>query len=268
MSNKVVFVYDFDKTLSPLDMQEYGLINQLGYLKPSMFWIKVNEFAKSHNMDSILAYMYLMVKESKAKGIPLTKQLLLEHGKQIELFAGLDRWFSLINEQGQKLGLDVAHVVISAGLTSMIQGAKIAGEFNHVFASEYLFDENGIAIWPLMAVNYTLKTQYLFRINKGLYDLSDDTTINLPMPHDQRPVPFKNIIYIGDGITDVPSMTVLMEHGGTSLAVYHPQKLQAKMNAEALIKQKRVVDAFAADYRFGQPLYEWAVKKLHEIAQS
>ena len=202
MSNKVVFVYDFDKTLSPLDMQEYGLINQLGYLKPSMFWAKVNQFARLNNMDSILAYMYLMVEESKAKKLHLTKQMLMEHGKQIELFAGLNTWFDLINEQGKKLGLDVSHVVISAGLTSMIQGASIAHQFDHIFASEYLFDNNGFAVWPMMAVNYTLKTQYLFRINKGLYDLSDDTTINLPMPHESRPVPFKNIIYIGDGITD------------------------------------------------------------------
>ena len=265
--NKVAFIYDFDKTLSPLDMQEYGLLKEIGYQRPRVFWDKVDRIAKEHDMDRILAYMYQMIEEAKEKGITINKQYLFDHGKNIELFDGVQTWFQAITSYGKKLGLEVEHYIVSSGLKQMILGTSIAGEFKHVFASEFMYDENNNIVWPSQAINYTMKTQYLFRINKGLFDLTDDLTLNQSIPHYKRPIPFEQMIYIGDGLTDVASMSVIRDHHGYAFAVYDPISEKSAESARALKDERRVDEIFEADYQWHATLYTYMCNHLDKIAR-
>jgi 2-hydroxy-3-keto-5-methylthiopentenyl-1-phosphate phosphatase len=265
--HKVAFIYDFDKTLSPKDMQEFGLLDELGYENPRDFWELVDNFARVHEMDRILAYMYVLIEKAKLKDINLNKSFLNEHGQHITLFDGVLEWFDLINEYGRKLNLEIEHYVISSGLKQMILTTKIADQFKHIFACEYVYDEAGNVLWPSMAINYTMKTQFLFRINKGLFDLVDDLQVNESIPHDQRAIPFDQMIYIGDGITDVASMSVMKDHGGYAYAIYNPEDKKSEANALKLKAENRVDAIFASDFSWHTPLFTYMCHHLDKIAQ-
>ena len=265
--NKVAFIYDFDKTLSPFDMQEYGLLKEIGYQKPRVFWDKVDTIAREHNMDRILAYMYQMVEEAKIRDVKINKKYLYDHGKNIELFDGVQTWFKAITAYGAKLGLEIDHYIVSSGLKQMILGTSIAHEFAHVFASEFMYDENNNIKWPALAINYTMKTQYLFRVNKGLFDVTDDLSVNQSVPHHKRPVPFEHMVYIGDGLTDVASMSVIRDHGGYAFAVYDPISERSAKNAAMLKDERRVDEIFEADYQWHSQLYLYMCNHLEKIAR-
>lgn len=239
----VAIMYDFDRTLCTKDMQEYSFIPSLG-LTASEFWSYANDLGKREHMDSILAYMYAMVKISKDKKVPLLREKLVETGKEVEFFAGVEEWFARINEYGKKLGIQIEHYVISSGLKEIIEGTSISGEFKSIFACEFLYDENGNGIWPKTDVNYTNKTQFVYRINKGVLDISNDNDLNRSMPDDSKRIPFCNMIYIGDGLSDVPCMKMMQAYGGYSIAVY--QRRDAKV--EELLKKGRVDFIYPADY--------------------
>ncbi|MBQ0036622.1 MAG: haloacid dehalogenase-like hydrolase [Firmicutes bacterium] len=241
---KLALVYDFDKTLSPKDMQEFHYIKSLGYNNPVDFWIECDALAKKHNCDGILAYMYLMAK----KNPDLTKQQLLDEGKYIKLYKGVDTWFSRINEYGKKHHIDVEHYIISSGLTDIIRGTSIAKEFKKIYACTYVYDKDGKALWPARVVNYTMKTQYLFRINKGVLVETNDEDLNKSTPESQKSIPLENMVYFGDGSTDVPSMKVVQQNGGTTIAVFGDNNSK-KQKAVTLFNEKRANFAVKADYR-------------------
>lgn len=219
----VAFLYDFDRTLAVEDMQNFSLIKKLGYTVPE-FWDKTEEFCKKYDMDKILGYIYMIMKTAKEKGIPLTREFLQECGKGIKYFDGVTTWFSRINKYAQEKGLVVEHYLITSGNKEIVEGTSIFKEFKSVFGCEYLFDESGEAYWPRQIVNYTLKTQYIFRISKGFINTNDDKEINEKTQH--RRVHYENMIYIGDGLTDVPSMIVVKENGGNSIAVYNKDQIE------------------------------------------
>lgn len=227
----IAIMYDFDKTLSTKDMQEYGFIPALG-LSPSEFWRDTVELADGTNMDRILAYLYLMVKKAADKGNPVTRDMLFELGKGIQYYPGVESWFERINRYGEEHGVKVEHYVISSGLKEIIDGSSVAKHLKKVYACEFLYDTNGEAVWPKLCVNYTNKTQFLFRINKGVLDICDDTSVNSYVKASERRVPFKNMIYIGDGLTDVPCMTLVKLNGGHSIAVYKEKTTAARLIAE------------------------------------
>ena len=191
----IAIMYDFDKTLCTKDMQGYGFIPSLGITEDE-FWSYTNEIGHKEHMDSILAYMYAMVKISKDKNIPLLREKLVETGKKVELFDGVTKWFSRINAYGESLGVCVEHYVISSGLKEIIEGTQIANEFKSIFACEFLYDENGNGVWPKTDVNYTNKTQFVYRINKGVLDVANDNDLNKSMPDDSKRIPFCNMIYM------------------------------------------------------------------------
>ena len=214
----VAMMYDFDKTLSTKDMQEYSFIPKLG-LTAQEFWAQSNALAKEQKMDRILSYMYMMVRMSKDKHQPIRREDFVALGKKIQLYPGVEDWFARINAFGLEQGVRVEHYLISSGLKEIVEGCSIFDQFKEVYASEFLYDENGVAVWPKLAVNYTAKTQFLFRINKGVLDISNDLDLNRSIPDELRPVPFRNMIYIGDGLTDVPCMKLVKLNRGQSLAV-------------------------------------------------
>lgn len=245
----VAMMYDFDKTLSTKDMQEYSFIPKLG-LTPREFWEQSNALAKREKMDRILSYMYLMVRMSQDKHQSIRREDFVALGQKIQLYPGVEDWFERMNRFGLEQGVKVEHYLISSGLKEIVEGCSIFHQFREVYASEFLYDENGVAVWPKLAVNYTAKTQFLFRINKGVLDVSNDLDLNHSIPDELRPVPFRNMIYIGDGLTDVPCMKLVKLNRGQSLAVYKKDKSAVT----SLLEEKRVDLIAPADYREGKKL--------------
>ncbi|MGM9874128.1 MAG: HAD family hydrolase [Bacilli bacterium] len=216
----VAIMYDFDKTLSTTDMQNYSFIPSLG-LTPQEFWGETSVFTEKEGVERILSYMYMMVKMAKDKGIKLTREYLRECGKNIKFFPGVTTWFKRINEYGKEKGVTVEHYLVSSGTKEIVEGSQIFNEFTAVFGCEYYYDENGEPAWPKLAINYTQKTQFFFRIAKGVVDITDDNSVNKKTPGLR--IPYRNIIYLGDGMTDIACMTLVKQNGGRSIAVY-PEK--------------------------------------------
>ena len=246
----VAFLYDFDKTLCTTDMQNYAFIPALG-MTPAEFWAEANEFGRRNRMDGILAYMYTMLQEARRRRLPLTRADLVDKGRGIVLFPGVEDWFPRINAFGAEQGVQVEHYVISSGLREIIEASAISGAFKEIYASEFYYDEKGEPVWPKLAVNFTAKTQFVYRINKGVLDVSDDKTLNDSMPDDSKRVPFPNMIYVGDGLSDVPCMKMMRAYGGQAIAVYQESN---RPGVEDLLAKGRVDFIFPADYREGTAL--------------
>ena len=245
----IAIMYDFDKTLCTRDMQEYTFIPSVG-MQPDEFWNLTGKVSKAETMDSILTYMYCMVEKARETGIPLTRESLVACGKDIEYHKGVEEWFQRINRYAEQAGVIVEHYVLSSGLKEIIEGTSIAKYFKKIYACEFLY-KDGQAYWPKMAVNYTNKTQFVYRINKGVLDINNNVDLNSSRPDNEKRVLFSNMIYIGDGLTDVPCMKLVKQSGGRSIAIYHPGE---DHNAAPLLKHKRVDWMFEADYSEGSEL--------------
>ena len=245
---KTAILYDFDKTLCTRDMQEYSLIPELGYDSPGDFWREVSKLSSENGMDSISAYLYYLKKKFEDHGRYLSKYDFLNLGSTIQLYPGVDTCFPRINEYGRSLGLEVEHYVISSGMSEIIEGTSIVKEFKKIYACRYYYDEEGNAQWPALTVNYTTKTQYIFRINKQVLDVSNHTDMNDYTPSEDRPIPFTRMIYVADGLTDVPCMKLVKQHGGKSIVVYNPDSAKAGITASKLIDDHRADYMVSADY--------------------
>lgn len=241
----IAIMYDFDKTLSSMDMQNYQFIPNLG-LTPAEFWGKTEEVCNKHNMDKILGYMYVMMNECNKKGIKLTKEYLRSLGSGVELFKGVDSWFERMNSYGEELGLKIEHYIISSGTKEIIEGCKIAKEFKRIYGCEFMYGDDKTAIWPKIAVNYTNKTQYVYRISKGALEEKDEEKLNSATTEKDRRVAYENMIYVGDGMTDIPCMKVVKSRGGKAIAIYQNQQKEKVQN---LVRDNRINYVCPADYR-------------------
>lgn len=249
---KVALVYDFDGTLSPGNMQEYGFIQALGK-SPDEFWHKSNSISEEQEMNSILAYMKIMIDEARKAGISLKRESFVEFGRNIELYPGVREWFSLVNSYGAERGVKVEHYIISSGMTEMIEGSPIGSEFKKVFASAFLYNDKGNAVWPAVAVDFTAKTQFLFKITKGIMDIADNRRVNESVPDEDKPVPFSNMIYFGDGTTDIPCMKIVKMFRGNAIAVYNNDSKKAY--AQQLLDEDRVNFIAPTDYTASSEMF-------------
>ena len=249
--------YDFDKTLSPDDMQAQGYIQSIDY-EVADFWKESNELAKNNDMDQNLAYMYMMSTRSRGK-VLFTRNTLHEQGGKVKLFPGVDTWFDRINEYGRNKGVCVEHYIISSGLKEMIEGTEVAEKFTKIYASSFYFDDAGVAVWPAQVVNYTNKTQFLFRIEKGVLDINDQGVNSFFQPNQYR-VPFRNMIYIGDSDTDIPCMKLVNTNGGHSIGVYNSET-KDKSKVFRMLDEKRIKYYVPADYNENSQL-EQLVKMI------
>ena len=245
----VAIMYDFDKTLSTKDMQEYAFIPGIG-MTAEEFWGACNRLTKENSMDQILSYMYVMLSEARGKKL-LNRTEFNKLGESVELCPGVSDWFERVNTYGESIGVTVEHYIISSGVKEIIEGTPIAKYFKEIYAAEFLYDSDGVPVWPAMAVNYTSKTQFLFRINKGVLDVTEHKELNTYTAEEERRVPFSNMIYIGDGLTDVPCMKLVKANGGYSIAVYTKGK---RSKVESLIEHERVDFISLADYSEGSDL--------------
>ena len=242
----VAMVYDFDGTLAPGNMQEFGLLKALGYENAGDFWNLCDQIAKTNDAGSIAVVMYALHAEAKRMGIPLTRERLRAFGKEVTFFPGVLDWFDAINSYAKQNGIQVKHYINSSGIKEMVDGCAIAKHFEKIYACTYLYDSHGESCWPSVVVDYTKKTQFLFKINKGILEVSDKVRVNEYMPEHERPVPFERMIYFGDGETDVPCMRTIKSEGGYSFAVYGNEKKKAV--AHQLLSEGRVNYACEADY--------------------
>ena len=266
MPPTIALAYDFDGTLSPGSMQEHSFIPEIGEEKDA-FWKRVNGEAARLGADNILIYMHEMVKAARREGKRFRLDDIRRHGADIGFFPGVaEGWFERLRAHGAGQGVQVQHFIISSGLKKMIAASAIGPEFEAIFASEFKYDANDVPEWAASAVNYTNKTQFLFRINKGALDLSDHSEVNKYIPEDDRPVPFRNMIYIGDGDTDVPCMRTVKEQGGVSIAV-HPAGDETLAEKTAALKTDRRVQFTAdADYSEGSPLDAYVKAAIDKMA--
>lgn len=244
--------YDFDKTLSPDDMQAQGYIQSVGY-DIADFWKESDELAESNDMDQNLSYMYKMMQEARGNLI-FNRKTLNAYGAKVSLFPGVEEWFERIREYGKQKGVIIEHYIISCGLKEMIEGTTVAkaGAFEKIYASSFYYDERGIAVWPAQVVNYTNKTQFLFRIQKGVLDINDQG-VNDYFPPEELRVPFRNMVYIGDSDTDIPCMKLVNSHGGHSIGVFHVET-QDKTKVYKMMRDNRIKFYAPADYSEGTKL--------------
>ena len=246
----IAICYDFDKTLSPTDMQAQGFIQSVG-CDVNEFWTESNALGEKNDMDQNLAYMLTMKQKSEGK-VLFTKQQLAEYGSKVDLFKGVDTWFKRIKRYGEEQGVIVEHYIISSGLKEMIEGTKVADDFEKIYATSFYYNDNDVAVWPAQVVNYTNKTQFLFRIEKGVLDINDPGVNDSFDPSEIR-VPFRNMIYIGDSDTDIPCMKLITVNGGYSIAVYDPET-KDKNKAYKMMREKRIKFFAPADYSEGTEL--------------
>ena len=261
MKPTVSLIYDFDKTLCAKDMQEYGFISNVN-MTSEEFWESANKLTKENKMDPVLSYMWLMIERSNATRRPIQRKDFVSLGKNLELFPGVEAWFDHISKYGEAQGIKIEHYIISSGLREIIEGSTIYNKFKEVFACEFFYDDNGEACWAKNVVNYTTKTQFLFRINKGILDISENNELNRYTPEEKRSIPFQNMIYIGDGMTDVPCMKLVKISGGNSIAVYQEGK---KQGTDILLEENRVNFTALADYSIGGELEQLVCAIIDDI---
>jgi haloacid dehalogenase-like hydrolase len=268
MSRKLIpmaIAYDFDGTLAPGNIQENSFIPAIG-MKKATFWQQNRDRAERHEADEVLSYMTFMLERASAGDVPVRRQDFARHGKSVVLFPGAADWFDRINAHARARHVKLEHHIISSVIKEMIEATKIGKKFTKVFASSFAYDANGAAKWPALAINYTTKTQYLFRINKGSLRVHDHGLINDFVPHEDRPMPFTNIVFIGDGETDIPCMRLVRDQGGHSTAVYQPESSKKKARAEKLITDKRADFIAPADYSEDRRLDEIISTIIDKVA--
>ncbi len=264
-NTKVALIYDFDETLSSGYMQDFSLIPALG-MKPDAFWKKANGWSKKQEADQITGSMYYFMKTAQEKNVALTRDFFKKCGENIEYYKGVAEWFERINEYGKTLNLNIEHFLISSGYEEILAGAEIRRHFTDMFACRYAFDDEGLPVWPARVINYSIKVQFLTKINKGLCKI-DDVAVNEFMPEEKRPIPFDRMIYFGDGMTDIPSMKLIKERGGNAIAVYAPGKSKDKHKAVKLLEDNRVNFALKADYRENREIDKVVKTILDKIAK-
>ncbi|MEQ4921932.1 haloacid dehalogenase-like hydrolase [Proteus hauseri] len=253
---KCALIYDFDGTLAKGDCAQHGVMPSLGIQSPeeiAQFWQEVKKRAKENDGDEILSYLGVLAEKANSLGSnQLSQENLRKHGQSIPLFEGVKEWFERINEYGQQHGLEIKHYIISSGLTEMIKGSAIGSQFEQIYACKYYYSENGLkALWPVLAINYTTKTQFLFRINKGIGNAWNNEAVNEFIEPEERDIPFERMIYFGDGDTDIPSMKMVRYQGGFSLAVFDVdkwQESQTQNKVQKLIAEERANYVLPADF--------------------
>lgn len=267
IQDTIAIVYDFDGTLTPKPMQDYAILPKLG-LDAAAFWEEVGREVQETGAENMLVYMRLLLEKAEQARVNITREDYAELAQHIRYYPGVEAWFELINQyvEARSPGVRVKHYVVSAGMKEILEGISIKQHFANIYASEYYFDYRGIATFPKLVITDTSKTQFLFRINKGIEQLSQ--SINGHMTENERPVPFSNIIYIGDGLTDVPSMALTKKEGGHTIAVHKEQNEKARTVCQELLRAGRVDFIANADYREDSELYHRTTLLLNTIISS
>jgi hypothetical protein len=267
--NTVAIVYDYDQTLSPNYMQDEVLFPTFG-IDAKKFWKGCHSLVANEGYDNELAYMKALLDYLDLDRPTNTE--LRRLGAKLNFFKGLPEMFeefktSLLSPQHEAHGIKVEHYIISSGLKALIDGSRLAPYVRAIFGCEFAEDREGRITFPRRVISHTQKTQFLFRINKGMLDYSQD--VNDHMPPELRPVPFEHMVYVGDGPTDVPCFTVVRQHGGEAIAVYNPDdtsRASFKKCYQLSTHADRVRHIAPADFRAGSHLRCLIEQMVTEVA--
>jgi len=267
--NTIAIVYDYDQTLSPSYMQDEVVFPTFG-IDGASFWRRCSELVRDQGYDNELAYMKVLL-DTLEMDRP-TQTELRSLGKKLNFYNGLPEMFdqfreNLLTEEQRSHGISVEHYIISSGMKVLIEGSRLATHVRAIFGCEFAEDGEGRITFPKRVISHTQKTQFLFRINKGLLDMSED--VNDHMDPAVRPIPFPNMIYLGDGPTDVPCFTVMRKNNGHAIAVYNPddpERVGFKKCYQLSTHADRVRHIAPADYRSGSHLRLLLEEMVHEIA--
>ena len=260
--------YDFDGTLAPGNMQEHDFFPDLK-VAPKDFWEESNALAREQEVDPILAYMKLMLDKARLSGkVRVSRSAFREYGKTVTFFKGVRNWFGEINEYAAQKGVRLEHYIISSGLREMIEGTAISRHVKAIYASSFIYDQHDVAIWPANAVNYTTKTQYLYRINKGIESITDNVAINEFVAEEDRRIPFSRMLFIGDGSTDVPCMKLVKNQGGHAIAVYSADNATGREYAERLLRDGRVNFIAEGVYTKNSKMFKYTSSIIDMISAS
>ena len=270
MENKlpiVALIYDFDGTLAPGNMQEYDFLKEIGITDKNQFWTANSQLSKEQDASEILSYMRLMIEKSDNPDNPrpITRNTFKKYGGSVRLFKGVEEWFDLTKQLGEEMDVQIEHYINSSGLQEMIEGTKIGKYFKHIYASRFMYDQNGRACWPAVAVDFTGKTQFLYMINKGIEPISDNKHINEHMSDDNKRIPFTHMIYFGDGATDIPCMKLLRQQGGYAIAIYEEDNKKQVDNAVDLVERNIINFACNADYSKDSTIYRTVKTIIKQI---
>lgn len=269
MHKRIAILYDFDDTLANGFMQQFGMMQDMGFSDVYDFFRATDDaFNNNPDMDMCLNMMGGILKLAKKNNIQITREYLQSLGKNIEYYQGVSEWFDKINAIAENKGYNIEHYIISSGLKEVIEGCQIYPYFKRVYSNNYIYDENGCAYWPCQVVNYSNKIQYIYRVRKNALDsLGSLEEVNAKMSESDV-LPFKNIIYLGDSQTDIPSFKVVKNSGGLSICVYRPDSSSAKAVAEKCFVEGRVNNFYPADYREGSLLFDAMKEYLNNIMES
>lgn len=264
MRNKIMAIcYDFDKTLAPDDMQSFTFIPSIG-MKIDDFWAESDKLAHDNGMDKNLAWMKLMLDKAQSSGHSIERSAFEALGEQVPLYPGVTTWFDLVNSYAESRGIQLEHYIISSGLKEIIQGSHIAPYIRRIYASTFYYSPDNIALWPAQAVNYTNKTQYIFRIAKGAFEENDDN-VNASYLDEDLYLPYENMVYIGDSDTDIPCMRLVKSKGGISIGVYDKSKNKSE-KVHRLFREGRINYFAPADYQTNSPLHRIMTKVIDLVA--
>jgi haloacid dehalogenase-like hydrolase len=269
LQNTIAIVYDYDQTLSPAYMQDDVIFPAFG-INAERFWQRCAELVQNEGYDQELAYMKSLL-DYLSVDRPTNAQLQTLGGK-MKLYRGLPEMFvefqeNLLNGAHTAAGIRVEHYVLSSGLKVLIEGSTLRPYLRAAFGCEFAESSEGRITFPKRVISHTQKTQYLFRINKGLLDMTQD--VNDHMPAEIRPIPFENMVYIGDGPTDVPCFTIMKKNGGHAIAVYNPDdrdRLSFRKCFNLATHADRVRHIAPADYRRNSHLRLLLEEMVSEIA--
>lgn len=266
--NIIGIVYDYDQTLSPTYMQDEVLFPHFG-INPKEFWKRCKTLVEENEYESELAYLKAMLDYLEMDG-PSNKELE-KLGKGLQFYKGLPDMFEqledLITPEQRAMGVEIQHYIVSSGIKALIDGSELRPYFTKIFGCEFAENSSGRISFPKRVISHTAKTQYLFRINKGMLDHSED--VNDHMDDNLRPIPFPNMIYLGDGPTDVPCFTVMNRFGGHSIAVYNPDdesRVSFRKAYQLSGPADRIKFIAPADYRPGRHLRLILEEMIIEIA--
>ena len=263
--NIIGMVYDFDGTLSPNNMQEDTIFRAWG-IDQKEFWKKSDRLV-GQGYERTLAYLSLLLRDPAFQKKPLKRKTLRHLARHIEYYPGVLHFFQAIDQTLKKIpevrewGIRVEHYIVSSGMKEILEGSALAKHFERIYACEYDYGPQG-AVFPKLVINDTNKTQFLFRINKGRLDMDQD--INDHMPEEERRIPFKNMVYIGDSVTDIPSMTVINRYEGHAIAVFDPRG-RVPDKVKRLVMDGRVSHFAPADFRRSSLLFKIIRRTLAKI---
>ena len=244
---KIALCYDFDGTLCSGYMQDQKLLHDCK-IEPKNFWIKVVNYAKENHCDPTLAYLMLLEQQMRSAGLKVNAETFKKYGRELKLFKGVNEWFSRIKQFGKLHNIEIQHFIISSGLADVIKGCTFIKDINLVYASSYIYDD-GKGVWPKLSVNYSNKVQFLYRINKGTFDVFDQVGVNAKKDaNDSVNIPFENFIFFGDGETDVPCFSVNQKNSGKNICIYEKGNEKSFDIGKKLYSEGRVHYLLDGDY--------------------